>query len=121
MEAIYGVSMSPNTMLEFTFEERVRLRRMLDIQDQKESGGMKEFDFNKPNVPPYQYREYPFLMYHHGEQKTRPARDFEERQRMLAEGWSEDQFPPEVPEVELTAKEREEALAIDKQLVKKKK
>jgi hypothetical protein len=97
----------------------VKMRRMLDQLDQKEAGGMKEFDLNKPPVPPYVYREYPYLMYHHGMRQTRPARNIEERQRLIGEGWSETPFPAEGQEIELTAEEHEEASNIDSKLIKK--
>jgi hypothetical protein len=92
------------------------MRRMLDELDQKQAGGMKEFDLNKPPVPPYVYREYPFLMYNHQTKQTRPALNHEQRQKMLAEGWSEDPIPAEVPEVELTVSERIQAEEIDRRL-----
>jgi hypothetical protein len=122
MRSIYGLNeretMSP-TNTDLTYEERVKLRRMLDNLDQKEAGGTKEFDLNKPPVPPYVYREFPYLMYNHETKSTRPARNHEEREHMLAEGWSTEPFPVESPEIELTAAERAEAEEIDKKLVKK--
>jgi hypothetical protein len=122
MRSIYGLNeretMTP-TNTDLTYEERVKLRRMLDNLDQKEAGGTKEFDLNKPPVPPYVYREFPYLMYNHEVKSTRPARNHEERERMLAEGWSTEPFPAEAPEIELTAAERAEAEEIDKKLVKK--
>jgi hypothetical protein len=122
MQAVYGLAergnMSPIT--ELTYEERVKMRRMLDQLDQKEaSGAMKEFDLNKPPVPPYVYREYPFLLYNHSTMKARPAHNHEERQRMLAEGWSEDPFPSEPTEVPLTVEEHAEADEINRKLEKK--
>ena len=107
--------MSPKTT-ELTYEERVRMRRHLDELDAKEAGGHKEFDLNKPLTPPYVYREYPFLMYHHATRKTRPAHNAEQRQRMLAEGWSEDPVMIESPEVELTVTERMQAEELDRAL-----
>jgi hypothetical protein len=122
MQAVYGLTeretMSPIT--ELTYEERIKMRRMLDALDQKEAGGLKDFDLNKPPVPPYVYREYPILMYHHGTSQNRPAGNYEERQRMLAEGWVEDPFPAgAAPEIPLTAAEHAEAADIDRRLEKK--
>jgi hypothetical protein len=122
MEAIYGLgerdTMSPT---ELTYEERIKMRRLLDQLDQKEAGGHKEFDLNKPPVPPYIYREYPKLMYRHDTKASRPAHNFAECQQMLEAGWTEDPVaPPAPPEVELTAEERDEANAVDRQLAKKK-
>lgn len=111
-----GVPMSPNIRTDLTYEERIKMRRMLDDLDQREAGGLKEFDLNKPPVPPYVYREYPFLMYHHATRQTRQAVNYEQRQKMLAEGWSEDPVPIEVPEVELTATERMQAEELDRRL-----
>jgi hypothetical protein len=121
MKEVYGLAekepMTPTTDL--SYEERIALRRALDKLDQKEAGGMKTFDLNKPPVPPYVFREYPFLMYHHDLGTTRSARNYDERQRLLTEGWSEDPVPPAATEVELSAEERLEAQEIDNKLVKK--
>jgi hypothetical protein len=112
-----GAPMSPNnTHTEFTYEERVKMRRHLDELDAKEAGGQKEFDLNKPPVPRYVYREYPFLMYHHATRQTRPAQNFEQREKMLAEGWSADPVPIETPAIELTIEEQMQAEEIDRQL-----
>ena len=93
---------------------------MLDQLDQKEqAGAMRDFDLNKPPAKGYVFQEYPFLMYWHADKRTRPARNPEERERMKAEGWSEDPFPAEQPEIPLTEAEHAEAEAIEKQLVKK--
>lgn len=121
MSAIYGLTerdaMSPETL---TYEERVKMRRYLDQMDSKEaSGAMKEFDLNKPPTAPYVYREFPFLMYHHQNNTTKPARNHEERERMVAEGWSMDPFHSEVPEIPLTAAEHAEADEINHKLDKK--
>jgi len=127
MESIYGLAqkddttMFPNTDTDsFSYEERVRLRRVLDQLDQKEAGGMKEFDLNKPPAPPYLYREYPILLYNHSTGQNRPARNYDERQRMLAEGWSENPVAPAPPEVELTPQEELEAKELTRELKKKK-
>ena len=103
-----------------TYEERVKMRQYLDQMDQKEaSSAMKDFDLNKPPVPAYHYREFPFLMYDHQSQRTRPARNHEEREQLLAQGWSEDPFATEQPEIPLTAAEHAEAAEIDNKLTKK--
>jgi hypothetical protein len=57
---------------------------------EKHLADLKAFDLNKPPVEPYVFQEYPLLMYNHTSGATQAARDFEERQRMLSEGWSED-------------------------------
>lgn len=124
MRSVYGLpqereNMSPNANVELTYEERVKMRRMLDIMDQKEAGGMKEFDLNKPPVAPYMYREFPFLMYNHSDKQSKAARNHEERERMLAAGWSVEPFPAEGVEIPLTAAEHAEAAEIDKKLEKK--
>lgn len=126
MRAIYGFGqredMSPtNANVELTYEERVRLRQMLDIMDQKQAGGMKEFDLNKPPVPAYVFREYPFLMYNHETGQAKAARNGAERELMEASGWSEDPFPAaEPPEIPLTAAEHAEVSEVDKKLEKRK-
>jgi hypothetical protein len=119
LAAAYGAPMSP----EMTYEERVRMRRILDDLDRKEAGGSKEFDLNKPPVPPYVYREYPFLMYNHGKvagpdawKMVKPALNHEQREKMRSEGWSEEPRPIEIPGVELTASERLQADEIDRRL-----
>jgi hypothetical protein len=123
MEAIYGLgergTMTPNT--ELTYEERIKLRRMLDGLDQKEAGGHKEFDLNKPPASPYTYREYPRLMFRHDTGAYRPAHNHEERLQMEDAGWSADPVAPAPPpEVELTAEEMAEVNVVDRQLKKKK-
>ena len=122
MQDIYGLAEREPTMTpeSLTYEERVKMRRYLDQMDQKDaSGAMKEFDLNKPPGKPYVYSEFPYLMYHHESRQTRPARNHEERERMLAEGWSEDPFGSEPPEIPLTAAEHAEADEIDRKLTKK--
>jgi hypothetical protein len=89
---------------------------MLDDLDQKQAGGMKEFDLNKPPVPPYVYREYPFLMYHHPTRRAAPALNHEQRQKMLSEGWSEEPAAADIPEVALTVSERMQADELDRRL-----
>ena len=133
MAAVYdlaGASMHPNTQnelmdeeRELTYVERVRMRQHLDNLDQKQAGGLKEFDLNKPPVPPYAYREYPFLMYNHRTKQTRAALNHEQRQKMLAGQWpqypgqwSEEPARAEIPEVELTVSERLQAEEIDRRL-----
>jgi hypothetical protein len=119
--AIYGLAerepMSPETL---SYEDRVRMRRLLDQMDQKEAAGaMRDFDLNKPPAQPYVYREFPFLLYHHADGKTKPALNPEMREKMLAEGWSEAPFPAELPEIPLTAAEHAEAEKIESQLTKR--
>lgn len=119
MRTIYGLGdpMSPETL---TYEDRVRMRRLLDQMDQKDAvGSTKEFDLNKPPTKPYVYSEFPFLMYHHGTRQTRPAKNSEERERMLDAGWSEEPFPSEAAEIPLTAEEHAEADQINRKLEKK--
>lgn len=134
MRAVYGLgaTMTP----ELTYEERVKMRRMLDALDQKEAGGMKEFDLNKPPVPPYVFREYPMMLYNHETGKTGTAHNYEERRMMVGQGWSESPVPPPIPaaiapefnhvnppahpQVELTAQEREEVQELDRLARRKK-
>jgi hypothetical protein len=132
LKAVYGLEergnhMSPN----LSSEELEQMRRILAQHDANTAQkAMQEFDLNKPPAPPYVFREYPFLLYNHpttngerqvrGERAAKPAHNHEERQRMLAEGWSEDPFPsPEPVEVPLTAEEHAEAAEIDQRLNKK--
>jgi hypothetical protein len=123
MAAIYnppGQSMHPNPQNEWTYEERVRIRQLLDMADQKDvSNSMGVFDLNKPPTAPYVYREYPRLMYHHDTRANRRARDYDEEQQLIVQGWTRDPVPPEVVEVELTALEQEEAEKINAKLEKK--
>jgi hypothetical protein len=119
MAAVYGLGdlMSPEAL---TYEDRVRMRRLLDQMDQKDAvGSTKEFDLNKPPTPPYQYREFPFLLYHHTQRQTKPAKNQEERERMLASGWSEEPFPSEPVEVLLTSDEQAEAEEVNQKLKKR--
>lgn len=134
LRALYGLpaekeTMSPDPLANLNYEQRVELRRMLDEQDRR-SSTLREFDLNKPPVPAYEYKEFPFLMYKReirldGEGKqiivrlTEPARTHEERERMLAEGWSTQPFTSEGAEIPLTAAEQAEVEATDKLLTKK--
>jgi len=118
--ALYGLE---NVMpAEATQEEMNRMREILAQHDAKtQAAGMKDFDLNKPPTAPYVYREFPFLMYHHRDKKTMPARTHEERERLLADGWSVDPFPSGAqPEIPLTAEQHAEAESLDKRLAKKK-
>ncbi len=121
-KAIYGLESEPPTMSPeaLSYEDRVKMRRYLDQMDAKDAANStKEFDLNKPPVPPYQYREFPFLMYQHDTKAAKAARNPEEKERMLAEGWSVDPFPAEMPEIPLTAAEQAQVEEIDKELKKK--
>ena len=100
-KAIYGLAgrvpttMSPENL---TYEDRVRMRRILDQLDQKEQTGMKEFDLNKPPQAPYAYREFPYLLYDHANARTRAARNHEERELMLSQGMERGiHFRPNTP------------------------
>lgn len=119
--AIYGLTeRDPMSPTEFSYEERVRMRQMLDAMDQKDArSATKEFDLNKPPQAPYMYKEFPFLMYHHGENRTKAALNHEDRERMLAEGWSMQPFGSAGAEIPLTAAEHEEAEEINRKLDKR--
>ena len=119
IESLYGVPMSP-TDTQLTYEERIKMRRLLDDLDRKEAGGHKEFDLAKPPVPQYHYREFPFVMYHHEERIARPAKNHEEREKMRAAGWKDEPFDSENQPPELTAGEREEAALVNRLLKKHK-
>lgn len=120
-QALYGLdkgpTMSPDPLRN---DEIERMRQIIAQHDAKTAqNSMKEFDLNKPPSTPYVYQEFPFLMYHHQTKKTRPARNHDERERMVAEGWSMDPFPAEGVEIPLTAAEHAEADEIDARLTKK--
>ncbi|HEY1896702.1 MAG TPA: hypothetical protein VGG62_10540 [Terracidiphilus sp.] len=109
--------MSPDTL---TYEDRVRMRRLLDQMDQKDTvGSTKEFDLNKPPAPPYVYREFPFLMYDHASRQYKAAKNQQDRERMLDAGWSEEPFPSEPPEIPLTSAEHAEVEDVTKKLEKR--
>ena len=137
MKNVYGLAerapmtptADPSDLSDLNYEQRVRLRQMLDEQERK-GAGIKEFDLNKPPVEPYRFREFPFLMYHWDTGKTRQARNADEREFLIAEGWSREPKRPE-PIIEmaaepdrdehgLTAADRAEIEMVDKQLKKKK-
>lgn len=106
---------------DLTFEQRVALRQALDLLDQKDAAhSRREFDLAKPPVAPYMYREFPFVLYHHQDRKSKAAQNHEEREQMLAEGWSVTPFPAEPPQPPpLTAEERIAIEEIDRKLEKK--
>jgi hypothetical protein len=120
MADIYGLGgnqMTPSVNESaLSYEERIKLRRLLDSLDQKEAGGMKEFDLAKPPVPHYQQREYPFVMYHYATRTARLAQNHGEREQMKAQGWSEEPFPAEGQEIPLTGAEAEETELVDRLL-----
>jgi hypothetical protein len=115
MEAAYYGAQQPGQDT-YTYEERIKLRRMLDAMDQQEAGGMKQFDLAKPPVPAYQFREYPFLMYDHSTGKTTSAQNHQHRQALIAQGWSESPVPIEQPPVELEPQQQAEAELADRML-----
>lgn len=120
--------MSPDPLADLSFEQRAKLRQMLDETDRKTST-LREFDLAKPPVSisnpmvdpekGYQYREFPFLMYDHEGRRTKAARNQEERSRMTVEGWSTEPFTSDGAEIQLTAAEHAEVEATDKLLTKK--
>jgi len=125
MRAVYGLAVRDEMTPELTYDERIRMREHLDALDKKEAT-VGEFDLNKPPLKPYVHREYPMVLYSHATKQTQVAHNYEQRQTMLAQGWSIDPEPPKVaPEPEtvgadgLTAAERAEIEALDAQLVKK--
>jgi hypothetical protein len=61
-------------------------------------------------VPPSKFQEYPFLMYDHQNRTYKAAGNYEERQRMLAQGWSEQPFPAEPSSAPAEAPGRERKL-----------
>ena len=137
MKAVYGLAerepMTPTTdpsdLSDLSYEQRVRLRQMLDEQERK-GAGIKEFDLNKPPVPAYRFQEFPYLMYHHATGKTRSARNADEREFLISEGWSREPkraepiiemaVEPERDEQGLTAADRAEIEMVDAKLKKKK-
>lgn len=73
---------------DLTFADRTRLRQMLDAEDLKQTGGMKSFDLNKPPTPPYQFREFPCMMF--GENgATCAAHNSYERDQLRRQGWTD--------------------------------
>lgn len=123
LRAVYGIAEKDEDMTpqELSYEERIKMRRYLDSLDQKEAGGMKEFDLNKPPTPPYVFREYPFTMYNHELGTARLAHNYHERQQLQAGGWSENPAAPlPPPEIELSEAERAEAGEMDRLARKRK-
>lgn len=121
VRAIYGIEKEIMSPAELTYEERVKMRRHLDMLDAKEAAGTKTFDLNKPPTPPYRFAEYPMLLYKQTLATT--AHTYEERQQLLAAGWSEDPkgMPSAAPDPEagLTEAEKLEAQEIDRKLIKR--
>jgi hypothetical protein len=120
MEAIYGLKKEQPMTPQLTHDEFERMRQILAQHDAETvQKSMKEFDLNNPPVERYVFREYPFLMYNHQTGKTQPAVNHEVRQRMLAEGWTEEPFTAEPQEIPLTAAEEAEAEQINSKLKKR--
>lgn len=119
MESIYGLG-ETMTPTDLSYEDRVRMRRMLDELDQKETvGATKDFDLNKPPTAKYVFQEFPFLMYHHQSKRCKAARNHVEREEMERGGWSVDPFPAEGAELPLTAEEHAEVEEVQRKLAKK--
>lgn len=73
---------------DLTYADRNRLRQMLDAEDLKQSGGMKSFDLNKPPTPPYQFREFPCMMFG-ASGITCAAHNSYERDQLRRQGWTD--------------------------------
>ncbi len=122
MESLYGLERDPMSPDPLSNDEIDRMRQIIAQHDAKTAQtAMKEFDLNKPSSGPYVYREFPFLLYDHQAGKTKAARNHEERQQMLADGWSESPCATEMPEIPLTPAEHAEADRIDAKLEKRRK
>ena len=113
MNSLYGLGgpmHPPNNQqlpLDLTAEELQEIRAYMAQQKQLQGSGIKEFDLAKPPIEfsnpsrsgkPYQFLEFPFLMYNHRTREAKPAMNHLQREAMLAEGWSEQPFKADVQE-----------------------
>jgi hypothetical protein len=73
----------------------------LDVEAQS----LRWLDLNRPPVEAYVFQEYPRFMYNTSG-ATQAARDLKERQKMLAQGWSETPFPAVAPSAETPLSDR---------------
>jgi len=81
-----------------TADEVAQFRQWAASQRQQ-NNGIKEFDLATPprqfsdpyaGPGPYRYQEFPFTMYNHRTRQAKNARNFQEREAMRSQGWSED-------------------------------
>jgi hypothetical protein len=118
MREIYGLgdqrTMTP--VANAVYEARIQAleAKIKELDPRQAAPGMKEFDLAKPPVPQYQFREFPFIMYHHQTRTSRAANSHEERERMRDDGWSDQPFRAQGYEEPLTRAEIEEAAKFDR-------
>lgn len=116
MRALYGLPREEE-MSEFSAQEIEIMRQKVAAHDaQHRQIGVREFDLNRPPKEPYVYQEFPRMLYHHGEQKTKIVYSPEECEAYQAQGWSKDQCPVDFVEPELDAATAREAAVLDEQL-----
>lgn len=112
--AIYGFVERPMANQQFSPDDIERMRTILAQHDSQKQ--TNEFDLNNPPKERYVHQEFPRMVYHHEERKTRVVKNAAELHQYLAEGWSKDPYPMEAPAPALDAASSREAAAIDKQI-----
>jgi hypothetical protein len=94
VEALYGEKKTMNVDVNnLNTRDLASLESLIAQLKSKEGGtaGLKEFDLNKPPVPPYRYQHFPRMLYKfaEGEVETCIAHTNEEEQSLFASGWTE--------------------------------
>ena len=85
--AAYGLPQSQSIDVSGMSHEQIEaLRSVLFQHDAQHAAMTREFDLNKPPVPPYRYQEFPRLVYR--DTKTALANNADELEELLARDWS---------------------------------
>ena len=86
-------------MADLTFEEIEKMRAIVAQHDQQARGPQQEFDLNKPPQVPYQYQEFPRVMFDHETKQMKKAHSPEDMEEAMKHGWSKEPFPQDRGEV----------------------
>lgn len=105
--------MTPST---FSIADIEKMRAIIHQHDKTNQGGSKEFDLAKPPVPPYRYQRYDLLMYNHDEGTTAVARDAAQEAKLAEQGFACEPFEIEAPTAHLSAADRREIEAVEKNI-----
>lgn len=118
--AIYGLQGENNLSTALSPAEIERLRQIVADHD-RQHGPPKEFDLNRPPKEPYQYQEFPRMLYHHERRETRIVKSEYELALALEDGWRKEAFLVEVPEPVLDVASQREVEEINEKLAQARK
>jgi hypothetical protein len=82
------------TNKQLTDEEYEHMRELLGKHDMETGKNQpQEFDLNNPPSKPYQFKEFPKIMFHHGGRAHRTANNADEQKALEKAGWQVDPYP----------------------------